>query len=257
MQFLHSSAARAAWDLRHAAAVEDLLKLYMQTLPQGPSIPAPRLFIYQGKAFSRACPNSGIDAPAYCPGEHTVYLETSLGDKVAELYGDFGALSILAHEFGHAYLHKIGQHPQGKDGELAADRFAGGFARFVEGKGLLERGDIAEARATFAAVGDYEVYHHDHHGTPTERQQSFNDGYLQGFKLPNGQQQTPSMENPPSDTPRTNPDQPQPVQPVPTPATAPPAAGLPVLGLGLGCLVLVLVVAAVIAMVNRAGEDDA
>lgn len=40
------------------------------------------------------------------------------------------------------------------------------------------------ARATFAALGDYNVYHHDHHGTPVERRQAFNVGYLQGFKLP-------------------------------------------------------------------------
>lgn len=181
---LQQTVAHAAWDLRHDGAVEDLLRAYILTLPQGSRVTPPRLFIYQGKAFSRACPSSGITSPAYCPGDHTVYLETSLGNQVAATYGDFGALSIIAHEFGHAYLSKLGQHPEGKEGELAADRFAGGFARYVKHQGLLEPGDIDEARATFAAVGDQEVYHHDHHGTPSERRAAFEDGYLQGFRLP-------------------------------------------------------------------------
>ena len=86
--------------------------------------------------------------------DHTVYLELKLGNQVAERYGDFGALSIIAHEFGHAYMFKRNQHPIGKDGELAADAFAGGFARFAEARGSLEPGDLDEARATFASVGD-------------------------------------------------------------------------------------------------------
>lgn len=111
---LQGTNAEAAWNLTHAGAVEDLLRAYFLTLPQGPDIAPPRLFLYQGKAFSRACPNSGIDSPAYCPGDHTVYLETRLGDAVAAKFGDFGALSIIAHEFGHAYLSKMERHPEGQ-----------------------------------------------------------------------------------------------------------------------------------------------
>lgn len=83
-----------------------------------------------------------------------MYLETSLGDQVAESFGGFGALSILVHEFGHAYLSKLSRHPQGKEGEQAAEAFAGRLARYVEGRGLLEPGYIEEARATFAEIGD-------------------------------------------------------------------------------------------------------
>ena len=247
---LHQTAANAAWDLQHAGAVEDLLRAYFLTLPQGRNIAPPRLFIYQGKAFSRACPNSGIESPAYCPGDHTVYLETGLGDEVAAKYGDFGALSIIAHEFGHAYLSKLGRHPQGKEGELAADRFAGGFARYVNHKGLLEQGDIGEARATFAAVGDHEVYHHDHHGTPAERRAAFEDGYLQGFRLPgeDGASQPQAPAQPSA-------EQPQPLPPA-APSAAPPAQALPVLGLGLATLLAVAILAGVITLVSRAREDD-
>lgn len=250
MLALHQTSALAAWDLHHAGAVEDLLRAYLLTLPQGKSVAPPRLFIYQGKAFSRACPNSGIESPAYCPGDHTVYLETGLGDEVAVKYGDFGALSIIAHEFGHAYLSKLGRHPQGKEGELAADRFAGGFARYVSRKGLLEQGDIDEARATFAAVGDHEVYHHDHHGTPAERRAAFEDGYLQGFRLPgeDGASQPQAPAQPKA-------EQPQPLPPAAAPA-APQSQALPVLGLGLAALLAVGILAGVISLVGRARDDD-
>ena len=244
--------AAAGWDLEHAGAVEDLLGDYIGTLPGGKDIELPRLFIYKGEAFSRACPHSGIDAPAYCPGDHTVYLEISLGDAVATQFGDFGALSIIAHEFGHAYLFKTDAHPPGKDGELAADAFAGGFARYVETRGLLEPGDLDEARSTFEAVGDYEIHHHDHHGTPMERRQAFNDGYLRGFRLPGAPQTTPTE----APEPTIAPPQPQPSVPATPNPTGPAAAPLPVLGLGLAGIVVVIMIATIVMMVNRAGDDE-
>ena len=258
--------AAAGWDLEHAGAVEDLLGDYIGTLPEGQDIELPRLFIYKGEAFSRACPQSGIDSPAYCPGDHTVYLEISLGDAVAAKFGDFGALSIIAHEFGHAYLFKTKTHPPGKDGELAADAFAGGFARFVETKGLLEPGDLNEARSTFEAVGDYEVHHHDHHGTPMERRQAFNDGYLKGFRLPGATSPSPSQPDErttaPSAEQTQSEDQPQeqtqPQQGLPPGSTSPgpTAQAMPVLGLGLGGIMVAIMIAVIVMMVNRAGEDE-
>ena len=265
MQILHPGAGHAAWDLRHAAAVEDLLNQYIKTLPEGNSIQSPRLFLYKGTAFSRACPRSGIEAPAYCPGDHTIYLEMRLGDQVAQKYGDFGALSILSHEFGHAYMSQRQLHPPGKQGELAADAFAGGFARYVESMGLLEAGDIDEARATFASVGDYEVYHHDHHGTPKERRQAFENGYQQGFRLPGETPNAPppATQPPTRQSPTGQPQQsePQADQPATVPSPMPrPINGAnpmaPILGLGLGAVFIVLILLGVITLVNRMRDDD-
>ena len=256
MQFLHEMPAHAAWDLRHTMAVDDLLKDYLKTLPAGATMAPPRLFVYQGTAFSRACPNSGIDAPAYCPGDHTIYLETGLGDQVAAKFGDFGALSILAHEYGHADLFKRKQHPEGKYGELAADNFAGGFARFVEQKGYLDPGDIDEARATFAAVGDYEVYHHDHHGTPAERRQAFEQGYQQGFRLPGDAATPPTTPLPPAQAPGAPPTAEQNPPPPIAPLNNGASPVIPLLGLGMGGLLLILIVVGVINMINQARIDD-
>lgn len=255
LPLLVPSAARAAWDLNHAAAVEDLLKRYMQSLPQAARVTPPRVIIYTGTAYSRACPESGITAPSYCPGDHTVYLETRLGDAIDARYGDFGALSILAHEFGHAVMSQLNRHPTGKQGELAADSFAGGFARFAEAQGALEAGDLNEARATFAAVGDHNVYSHDHHGTPAERQQAFEQGYAYGFRLPgdNGSQSPTPVPAPPSAAPPatpTGPTAPPPAQPI---ENGPVVA---LLGLGLGLLAAVAIGAALIALIRRASEGD-
>ena len=248
--------AQAAWDLRHTAAVDDLLKRYVQSLPGAASLTPPRLFIYEGTAFSRACPASGISAPAYCPGDHTIYLETSLGDAIAERFGDFGALSILAHEYGHAVMSQLKRHPTGKDGELAADHFAGSFARYAEEQGLLEPGDLNEARATFAAVGDHNVYSHDHHGTPAERQSAFDQGYAHGFRLP-GEAGNPAPVTPqapaPVPAPPSAPTQP-PAPPSAQPGQAAPAAAL--LGLGLGVVAAVAIGAALVALIRRASDGE-
>ena len=195
--------------------------------------------------------------------DHTVYLELKLGNQVAERFGDFGALSIIAHEFGHAYMFKRNQHPIGKDGELAADAFAGGFARYAEARGSLEPGDLDEARATFASVGDYEVYHHDHHGTPMERRQAFENGYLQGFRLPGDG--TAESAAPPANSP-SEPSAPgtnapttpvSPSAPINTPqAERPPASAAPVVGLVIGAGLVIAMVAGVVTMLNRAQDDN-
>lgn len=251
--------AKGAWDLRHAAAVEDLLIEYIQTLPNGRRIKPPRLFFFEGKAYSRGCPNPGIDAPAYCPADHTIYLELGLGNQVAQRYGDFGALSIIAHEFGHAYMFKRNQHPVGKEGELAADAFAGGFARFAEMKGALEAGDVEEALDTFESVGDYQVYHHDHHGTPVERRQAFEDGYLKGFRLPGDSEPrttAPNDTGPTTPLPRA-PVNPNPAIPTPNPQLErPPASAAPFVGLFFGVGLLIAMVAAVVALLSRAKGDN-
>ena len=246
----------AEWDLRHASAVEDLLNDYIQTLPGGRSIQPPRLFFYQGKAYSRGCPSTGIDAPAYCPADNTVYLELKLGNYVAQEYGDFGALSIIAHEFGHAYMFERDIHPIGKDGELAADAFAGGFARFAETKGYLEPGDLDEARATFASVGDYEIHHHDHHGTPMEREKAFQDGYLQGFRLPGGSSPDPSSQSTKTTTEPTTSQPSQEPSPNSTHSNRPTTNAAPFIGLLVGLLAAFALLTVIVKLVNRAKQDD-
>ena len=94
--------------------------------------------------------------------------------------------------------------------------------------------------------------------TPKERRQAFEDGYIQGFRLPgNG----PSAQPTPAPTaqpqqPTSRSEQPAPnPSPLPPPATGAPGVA-PVIGLGLGAFLLVLLFVGVITLVNRARDDE-
>lgn len=251
--------ARAAWDLNTAWEIEKHLQDFIKGLPGGSSVRPPRLFLYRGTSYSKICTNpteSGISGPAYCPGDNTIYLEMGLGDQKSREYGDFGALSIVSHEFGHAYLMQTGQHHEGKMGELDADRFAGAFARYAEAKGLLEAGDLQEAQQTFHSVGDHAVGEPDHHGLPQERLDAFNRGYAEGFV---GQPGSGTTVTPTSPAPVPVPV-PVPQAPLPAPTPASPAPGVNPGGVVVALLVSIVVVIAlvgsVVALIRHSSEED-
>lgn len=256
---LPSIPALARWDLSTAWEIEAQLQAFIKTLPGGASVKPPRLFLYRGTSYSKDCTDrteSGIDAPSYCPGDNTIYLEMGLGDQLNQHFGDFGALSIVSHEFGHAYLMQTDQHHDGKIGELDADRFAGAFARYAESKRLLEPGDLQEAQKAFHAVGDQDVSSPDHHGLPQERLEAFNRGYTEGFV---GQPGSGTTVGPSAPAPTPAPV-PVPQTPVPTPTTASPSDGVNPGGVVVALLVSILVVIAlvgsVVALIRHSSEED-
>lgn len=247
--------AQARWDLNTAWEVEKHLQDFIKTLPGGTSVQPPRLFLYRGTSYSKICTNStetGISGPAYCPGDNTIYLEMGLGDQKSREYGDFGALSIVSHEFGHAYLMQTGQHHEGKTGELDADRFAGAFARYAEAKGLLEPGDLQEAQQTFHSVGDHAVDDPDHHGLPQERLAAFNRGHAEGFV---GQPGSGTTITPSGTAPAPTPEVPVPV-PVPqAPAPAGNTGGI-VVAMLVSILVLIALAGSVVALIRHSSDEE-
>ncbi|HER5039677.1 TPA: neutral zinc metallopeptidase, partial [Streptococcus pyogenes] len=73
--------------------------------------------------------------------------------------------------------------------ELQADYYAGAWANYVQGQGLLEKGDIEEAMAAAHAVGDDTLQEETYgrtvpdsftHGTSKQRQRWFDRGYQYG-----------------------------------------------------------------------------
>ncbi|MFL0791495.1 MAG: hypothetical protein AB8E87_14915, partial [Prochlorococcus sp.] len=110
------------------------------------------------------------------------------------------------------------------------------------------------------SVGDYEVYHHDHHGTPMERRQAFEEGYLQSFRLPGDrapETSAPPAASPSASAPSTPASSNQPRFPAPkNQAEPPPASAAPLVGLLLGAGLVIAMVAGVIAMLNRAREEN-
>jgi hypothetical protein len=250
--------AQARWDLNTTWEIETHLQQFIQGLAGGSRVKPPRLFLYRGTSYSKDCidsTESGISSPSYCPGDNTVYLEMGLGDELNQHYGDFGALSIVSHEFGHAYLMQTGQDHDGKQGELDADRFAGAFARYAEAKKLLEPGDVQEAQKAFYAVGDHDVGSADHHGLPQERLDAFNRGYAEGFV---GQPDSGNTSAPEPTTPQA----PVPVPQVPVPAPTPTPQGDAVnpsgvvVALLVSILVVIALVGSVVALIRHSSEED-
>lgn len=247
---------QAKWDLNTTWEIEKQLQAFIKELPGGQSVQPPRLFLYRGVSYTKDCidqTESGISSPSYCPGDNTVYLEMGLGDELNQQFGDFGALSIVSHEFGHAYLIQTDQDHDGKQGELDADRFAGAFARYAESKKLLEPGDVQEAQKAFYSVGDEDVHSEDHHGLPQERLDAFNRGYSEGFVGQPGAEST---------TPAPTSTEPTPVPQVPVPAPAPTPqneavnpSGV-VVALLVSILVVIALVGSVVALIRHSSDED-
>lgn len=169
----------------------------------------PTLVIYEGQTQTGGCGiGSAASGPFYCSGDNKVYLDLSFYHELSSKYGatgDFAMAYVIAHEVGHHVQNELGtmtdyarqrQRLSEKEAnalnvrlELQADYYAGAWAKYVAGQGLLEAGDIEEAMNAAHAVGDDTLqeaaYGHSvpdsfTHGTSAQRQEWFNRGYQYG-----------------------------------------------------------------------------
>ncbi|MGQ0624916.1 MAG: neutral zinc metallopeptidase [Sporichthyaceae bacterium] len=134
-------------------------------------------------ADPRTVPAEDVAGPAfYCPADEGIYLDSQfLYDELYLAHGDFAAVLVLAHEFGHHIQNVLQlEFASPKQPELQADCFAGTFAYAAERAGQLEEGDVQEAISGSFAAGDYDFTSPGHHGTPRERVNWFLIGYESG-----------------------------------------------------------------------------
>jgi predicted metalloprotease len=110
--------------------------------------------------------------PFYCPLDRKVYLDLGFFRELSDRFqapGDFAEAYVIAHEFGHHVQTLLGtqervqeerrSHPSEANElsvrmELQADCYAGVWAHSAYDQQLLESGDMDEALAAAAAVGD-------------------------------------------------------------------------------------------------------
>ncbi|WP_286707851.1 KPN_02809 family neutral zinc metallopeptidase [Psychrobacter sp. UBA2514] len=155
----------------------------------GSTYKEPSLILFNGQVNSACGSASAATGPFYCPGDQTVYLDTSFfvemrqnlgiaGDQQGSgtqenqgKAGDFAQAYVIAHEVGHHVQTLLGISQQVNEArrqvtqaqsnklsvlqELQADCFAGVWAqRNQERVQFLEAGDIDEAINAAGQIGD-------------------------------------------------------------------------------------------------------
>ena len=153
-------------------------KLFREQL--GRTYEEPTMVLFSGRTVSGCGNASSATGPFYCPADEDIYIDLSFYQEVKNKFraaGDFAMAYIVAHEVGHHVQHQLGlttkieqQKRRSSKAEanslsvrleLHADYLAGVWTHHMEkmnraesGRGLLEEGDIEEAIASAASVGD-------------------------------------------------------------------------------------------------------
>ena len=134
----------------------------------------PTLVLFSGAVQSACGFAESAMGPFYCPADRKLYLDMSFFNDLAQRHdapGDFAQAYVLAHEVGHhiqtllgisEQVHAARQRTSEVEGnalqvrmELQADCFSGVWAHHADqARQILEPGDIEEALAAAAGVGD-------------------------------------------------------------------------------------------------------
>ena len=130
----------------------------------------PELAYYVGGTRTACGAGSAEMGPFYCPGDQTIYIDTSFYDTLQQQLGaggDFARYYVMAHEYGHHIQTITGvsdqirsaqsANPQASNQlqvmmELQADCYAGVWAN--RNRNAVEAGDFEEGMTAAAAIGD-------------------------------------------------------------------------------------------------------
>ncbi|HEY0738574.1 MAG TPA: neutral zinc metallopeptidase [Herpetosiphonaceae bacterium] len=119
----------------------------------------------------------------YCKLDNSIYYDLDLLEAILATgeFGDFGVVTVLAHEWGHQIQSQLADEnvpslPMGV--ELQADCFAGSYGRYIaDGKSKLLRldeGDLEEGSSMLYALGDdLPWFDAQAHGNPEQRASAY------------------------------------------------------------------------------------
>jgi uncharacterized protein len=140
----------------------------------GKTYQAPKLDLFT-RALPTACGmGQSAAGPFYCPQDHKIYIDLQFFQLMRDRFhatGDFAQAYVIAHEVGHHVQTLLGITEQMESRrargsrtdanamsvrlELQADCFAGVWAkRYDQSKHFLDPGDVENALAAAAAIGD-------------------------------------------------------------------------------------------------------
>ena len=134
----------------------------------------PKLVLFSGAVESACGFAQAAMGPFYCPSDQKVYLDLAFFRELRDRFGapgDFAQAYVIAHEIGHHVQTLLGISQQVSDlrrrvdprqgnqlsvlQELQADCLAGVWAHHAhQARHIIEEGDVEEAIAAAAAVGD-------------------------------------------------------------------------------------------------------
>ncbi len=168
----------------------------------------PKLVLFSGETDSQCGTADAATGPFYCPGDRKVFLDTAFFQELSDRFGapgDFANAYVIAHEVGHHVQNLLGVLPdinrqrQAMDEvesnkmsvrvELQADCFAGIWAKYADGRGIIEPGDMEEALKAAQQIGDdtlqkkaqgYVVPDSFNHGTSAQRMYWLKRGFETG-----------------------------------------------------------------------------
>jgi predicted metalloprotease len=173
----------------------------------GQQYPHARLAVFRDSVRSGCGFAESAMGPFYCPSDQEVYLDLNFFDELHNRFGapgDFAQAYVIAHEFGHHVQKVLGisdrvqraqqSNPSEANAlsvrlELQADCLAGVWAHTTQQRNLLEAGDVDEALAAAAAVGDDRIQRQATggvnpetwtHGSSQDRSRWFHAGFQSG-----------------------------------------------------------------------------
>ncbi len=189
----------------------DTEDVWNQVLPQqaGQAYEEPVLTLFTGGVRSACGSADSAMGPFYCPADRMVYVDLDFFQELETRFnaaGDFAQAYVIAHEVGHHIQTVLGisartqaarARASQEEGnrisvmqELQADCFAGVWAFHAQRmKNVLEPGDVEEALAAAAAVGDDTIQRRSRgfvvpesftHGTAEQRKRWFLAGFQSG-----------------------------------------------------------------------------
>jgi uncharacterized protein len=130
------------------------------------------------------CGRSMSNNAFYCATSHSIYFDVNFLKRSMNRVGDFAAVTILAHEWGHLVQRELGLSKRLTiQNELQADCFAGAYTKHAAEVGYLEEGDLEEGGVNLLLAGDSEGipwFAKSAHGQPKQRVNAYLVGFKQG-----------------------------------------------------------------------------
>jgi predicted metalloprotease len=188
--------------------LDDAQKTWTTILPEqtGHSYRHAKLVLFRGQTQSGCGNAQSATGPFYCPQDERVYIDLGFWNDLKRLGGNSGEFAqayVITHELGHHVQNILGIEQKAQAAmrdrsqrsktsvelELQADCYAGIWAHSTQQRGILQSGDIDQALANAAAVGDDHIQKMERgtvspetftHGTSAERQGWFKRGFNTG-----------------------------------------------------------------------------